>query len=84
MTKHLKSIEQRAEAALREHGLTQKGWTFRWDRAVRRFGICNYSKKRITVSRTLAALNDFAKSEDTVLHEIAHALVGRGVGHGPK
>jgi predicted SprT family Zn-dependent metalloprotease len=29
----------------------------------------------------LAALNDEAKVKDTILHEIAHALVGAGHGH---
>jgi hypothetical protein len=84
MTKHLKSIEQRAEAALREHGLTQEGWTFRWDRAVRNFGCCRHHQRRITLSKILCALNAFAAAEETILHEIAHALAGPHAGHGPK
>jgi hypothetical protein len=81
---HLDAISVRAIEALREHGLTQKGWRFDWDRAVRRFGSCKYETRRITLSRHLAALNTFAEAKDTILHEVAHALVGSGVGHGPR
>lgn len=60
------------------------GWTAELDRAVRRFGRCNYRKKQITLSRRLVELNNQAEVLDTILHEIAHALTGPGVGHGPK
>ena len=83
--KHLDAIADRALQALKEHGLTQRpSWTFKWDHAVRRFGSCNFVKRCITVSKPLAALNSFAEAEDVILHEVAHALVGRGYGHGPR
>lgn len=75
------------------HWLSAKelGYTFKFDRAVRRFGCCNYVKRTISLSRPLC-LNNLDKLEgkitDTILHEIAHAfsveVYGRkdGSGHG--
>lgn len=37
---------------------------------------------RITLSRKLTLLNDLAKVEDVIRHEIAHALCGPKAGHG--
>lgn len=68
-----------ARSLMVEHGLS--GWTFKWDGAKRRAGQCNYTKRTISLSRPLTALHDESKVRDTVLHEIAHALVGAGNGH---
>lgn len=59
---------------MNKHGLT--GWHFDFDRAKRRFGACHYRTKRISLSTHLVALNDEARVKNTILHEIAHALVG--------
>ena len=56
-------------------------WEFRWDRATRRFGCCYSNLKRITISEPLTKLNGWNDVKDTLLHEIAHALVGQGHGH---
>ena len=57
-------------------------WKFVWDtRAVRRYGQCRYSKKEIGITKTLANINTIEETKDVVLHEIAHALTGRGHGH---
>ena len=56
-------------------------WTFEFDNARRRFGACHWKDKRITLSKTLTKLNDEEHIRDTLLHEIAHALSGRGNGH---
>lgn len=64
-----------------QHGLRQKGWSFELDSAKRRFGVCRHGSKRIGLSRPLTELNDVEKVKDTILHEIAHALVGVGHGH---
>jgi predicted SprT family Zn-dependent metalloprotease len=72
-----------AKQLMREHGLTAAGWSFGFDHAKRRFGRCNYTRKLITLSRPLVLLNAFDEVRDTILHEIAHALVP-GTGHGPK
>jgi len=65
-----------------EHGLAD--WNFQFDHARRRFGCCSYGRKLITLSRPLTLLNDEREVRDTILHEIAHALVAPGDGHGRK
>ncbi len=67
---------------LAEHGLKARGWTGHLDSALRRFGVCYYAKKRISLSRHLVALNSDEETLDTILHEIAHALAGPEAGHG--
>lgn len=64
-----------------KHGLINSGWKFEYDNARRRFGCCKHRSKRITVSKHLVSLNDEARVKNTILHEIAHALVGCGHGH---
>ncbi|MGN0064780.1 MAG: SprT-like domain-containing protein [Nocardioides sp.] len=61
------------------HGL--RGWTFAYDRAKRRAGATHFADRRITLSRELTGLHDEAEVRQTVLHEIAHALVGPRHGH---
>ena len=80
---HLRQIEQFAKETLQHYELADEGWSFRWDRARRRFGSCDYGKKQITLSRHLARLNTLAQCMDTVLHEVAHAIAGQQAGHGP-
>lgn len=52
------------------------GWSFDFDRSVRRFGACHYSKRKITLSRDLTQRNEVEKVRETILHEIAHARAG--------
>ena len=69
-----------ARTLMREHGLSTD-WSFRFDRARRRFGSCRVREKLITLSRALTFMNSQAEVRDTILHEIAHALTP-GDGHG--
>ena len=71
-----------ADALIRLH--LDESWSFAFDNAKRRAGLCDYTRKRITVSRYLAARYDDDEIHQVLLHEIAHALAGSGVGHGPK
>ncbi|GGK56514.1 SprT-like domain-containing protein [Ornithinimicrobium pekingense] len=68
-----------ARALMDEHGLHD--WTFDFDRARVRAGACHFSDRRITLSRALAAAQEEAEVRETVLHEVAHALVGPRHGH---
>lgn len=59
------------------------GWTFTFDRARTRAGLCNYAAKRISVSRLLAERYEDDEIHQVLLHEVAHALAGPTAGHGP-
>jgi hypothetical protein len=80
-----------AELHMEAHGLLQQGWTFRFDKATRRFGQARVHHEpgrgrlmEISLSRPLTLLNAEAQVENTILHEVAHALAGMKAGHGPK
>ena len=68
-----------ARELLDEHGL--QTWTLTFDRAKRRAGICRYAERQIGLSAPLTAIHPEAEVRDTILHEIAHALVGPQHGH---
>lgn len=75
-----------AEALIRHHLDPRFGagtWTFEFDHAKRRAGLCNYTDRRISVSRYLAAKFSDDEIHQVLLHEIAHALAGSRAGHGP-
>lgn len=65
---------------MREHGLHD--WSFKFSRSLSLFGQCSYSTKTIKLSQPLTEVNTVDHVTDTILHEIAHALVGPGQGHG--
>jgi len=68
-----------ARSIMNEHGLTT--WTFQFDRAKRRLGMCSHRTQTISLSAPLTRLNDEERIRNTILHEIAHALVGPGHKH---
>ena len=72
---NLDKAQELALDLMQEHRLIEKGWTFHFDNAKTRFGLCWYGKKRIQLSKILvnAELNE-GVVENTILHEIAHAL----------
>ena len=70
-----------ADKLLDEHGLIEKGWRFSFDRAKRRAGSCKFSKKEITIAKAYAERQERMEIKNTILHEIAHALVGSQHGH---
>lgn len=59
-------------------------WTFGFDTAKTRAGLCNYTERRITVSRYLAARYEDDEIHQVLLHEVAHAIAGTRAGHGPR
>jgi predicted SprT family Zn-dependent metalloprotease len=61
------------------HGLS--GWRLVFDNAKTRAGVCRSGRKEIGLSGALTRLHSPAQVTDTVLHEIAHALVGPAHGH---
>ena len=77
----LSGVRLLADRLLNEHELFEKGWSFSFDRAKRRAGSCKFSKKEITLAKAYAEQEDFKEIKNTILHEIAHALVGLKHGH---
>ncbi|PRY67525.1 SprT-like family protein [Glaciihabitans tibetensis] len=64
--------------------LNPEEWSFGFDNAKKRAGQCNWSTKRITVSRYLAATAEDDDIHQVLLHEVAHAMAGNAAGHGPR
>lgn len=68
-----------AERLVVQHGLT--GWKVQLDNAKRRAGVCRFGDRVIGLSAPLTRMHRSDEVRDTVLHEIAHALVGPTHGH---
>lgn len=66
---------------LRKHNLWNAGWRTNFTKVDKYIAACFHNEKRITIS--IPHLNARSESElkDTILHEIAHALVGFDHGH---
>lgn len=64
------------------HHLLGQGWTFVWCNTRTRYGQTRYGGRTIELSRYMTAGRTQVSVRDTILHEIAHALVGPGHGHG--
>lgn len=64
---------------LDQHGLHD--WDLVFDRAKRRAGICRETTRQIGLSAPLTELHSEDEVRDTILHEVAHALVGARHGH---
>lgn len=63
-----------------QHGL--HGWAFRFNRCKQTMGLCVFGCKSIELSIYFVERDNPAEEiRDTILHEIAHALVGPGHGH---
>jgi hypothetical protein len=69
-----------AERKMAEH-LDLQVWSFKWDNAKRRAGLCNYRDKTISISSYHAQVHTIDETLQVVLHEIAHALCGKEAGH---
>jgi predicted SprT family Zn-dependent metalloprotease len=81
MTERLDAVRDRAAELMAEH--LDPTWTFAFDHAKTRAGQCDFTKRRITVSRHLAARFSDEDADQVLLHEIAHALAGARAAHGP-
>lgn len=77
----LDRVRRWADALIALH--LDASWTFGFDHARTRAGLCDYRAKRITVSRHLAARYEDDEIHQVLLHEVAHALAGPKAGHGP-
>lgn len=68
-----------ARQLMDQHGLSD--WTLVFDRAKTRAGVCRPQRREIGLSLPLTARHTPDEVRETVLHEIAHALVGIRHGH---
>jgi predicted SprT family Zn-dependent metalloprotease len=75
----LADAKQLALNLMAKHGLHV--WRFDFNNRKGAFGVCNYNLKTIFLSGVLTPSLDFKAVNNTILHEIAHALVGRGHRH---
>ena len=73
-------VRAESQTLLEEH-LDPKLWKFDFDAGKRRAGLCNYTERRITISRHLVELHSIDESLQVMLHEIGHALAGKAAGH---
>jgi predicted SprT family Zn-dependent metalloprotease len=72
-------VRELADRLLVEHGLAD--WSFDFDHATRRAGCCDYRRKQISMAMQFGRRANETEIADTLLHEIAHALVGKKHNH---
>ena len=75
----LAAVTDQAQELLRQHGLPD--WRFRFDHGSRRAGCCRFDRREISLARQFALVAPAEEILDTLLHEIAHALVGKKHNH---
>jgi len=61
----------KATELIKQHGLDYK---LKFDRAKKRLGLCCYREQVIQISEPYVLVNTWEAMQDTVLHEIAHAI----------
>jgi len=77
----LQEAQELAIQLMKKHNLLNCGWKFKFDSAKRRLGSCSDWSSTITLSKDIVLVNDIDVIKNTILHEIAHALVGCRQGH---
>lgn len=77
----LEQVQKWANALILLH-LDATSWSFGFDNAKTRAGLCNFTDGHISVSKYLAARYEDDEIHQVLLHEIAHALAGPRAGHG--
>jgi predicted SprT family Zn-dependent metalloprotease len=77
-------IEDRARALMQQFGLITGNpatdWRFEFSNRRRQLGTCFHRQRKIVFSNHFDHI-ERSEIEDTIRHEIAHALVGPGHGH---
>ncbi|HEY7425103.1 MAG TPA: SprT-like domain-containing protein [Gemmataceae bacterium] len=76
---HRNTVRKLALELMTRHGLHD--WNFGFNRRKRAMGLCRYAARTIELSIYLVDRNGAEEVRDTILHEIAHALVGSEHGH---
>lgn len=78
-----KQAEMMARDLMQWHGLFDRdnAWHFKFDNAVTRLGLTSYKSYTISLSRPNVERMTPEQVLNTILHEIAHVLVGGQQGH---
>jgi predicted SprT family Zn-dependent metalloprotease len=74
-----REVRKLALDLLAQHGLRDWSFAFNWRK--RSMGLCVFKNRRIELSVYFVERNNYEEILDTILHEIAHALVGPSHGH---
>ena len=80
----MQQVEDHAAQLLERHlntGAPATRWRFRFETATGRAGICRYTARTIALSVSYVLRAPWDDVRDTLLHEIAHAIVGPGHAH---
>ena len=80
---NLQSAKALTEDLMEKHGLFEQGWQFQWSASNTFNGEVFYAEKLLVLSTRLTSVNSPEVVENTIRHELAHALLGPGYGHGP-
>jgi hypothetical protein len=75
----MEEIQELALTLMKQFGLTD--WTFGWCRSKKSLGLCKDGVKKILLSKYFCKIIPFDEIENTIRHEIAHALIGPHKGH---
>lgn len=84
-TSILNQLEKAIQLAKEMTGrdLRAEGWATATNNRKKALGVCKYHSKTLEISYAYAQQITEEEVWDTCLHEVAHALVGSGEGHGP-
>ena len=74
--------QEKCDNKLKQYGLYQIGWRTVFSKSEQFIGRCWHDSKRIELSLIHLNTRSEASLDDTILHEVAHALVGHKEGHG--
>ena len=75
----LEAAAEMTKSELKKYELND--WIVKFNDRHCSFGLCSYNDRTIFLSRFLVKLNTPERVMKTILHEIAHALLGPGHGH---
>jgi RimJ/RimL family protein N-acetyltransferase/predicted SprT family Zn-dependent metalloprotease len=82
----LQFIDAISQREMAKHLVTDpaapNSWSFAFDSGKRRAGLCDYTNRRISLSKHLVLLHTVDEARQVLWHEIAHALCGKAEGHG--
>ena len=75
-------LEAFAAAKMAEHLPADELWAFTWIKTKRTLGICDYRLRTVSASSVYIGIATVEQLENTILHEISHAIAGYSAGHG--